>query len=53
MSEEAAMLGVIVIGSMMGGWLLAGVVAYIIAQVDERKWRKRAVGILAERRDHG
>lgn len=41
MSQEAAFIGVLVLGSMMGGWLLAAVVAYIIAVVDERKWRSR------------
>jgi hypothetical protein len=52
-SEDVALLGVIILGSMIGGWILAAVVMYITAQIDERKWRKRAVGILAERRDHG
>lgn len=53
MSEDVALIGVIILGSMIGGWVLAAVVMYITAQIDERKWRRRAVDLLADRRDHG
>lgn len=41
MSEEVAAFGVLILGSMIAGWVLAGVVMYVTAQIDERKWRRR------------
>lgn len=41
MSEEMAALVVLILGSMVAGWVLAAVVAYVIALMDERKWRRR------------
>ena len=53
MSEDVAAFGVLILGSMIAGWVLAGVVMYVTAKIDERKWRRRAVDLLADRRDHG
>lgn len=49
MTGEALNVALIVVLSMIGGWVLGGVVMWAIAELDERKWRKRMRDIMSER----
>lgn len=42
-------VALIVVVSMLAGWVLGGVIMWAIAEVDERKWRKRMRDIMSER----
>lgn len=48
MSDDIAMTAVVILGSMIAGWVLAGLVMRMIAEWDERKWRKRMEEISRE-----
>ena len=48
MSEEIAMAMAIALGGMIVGFLLVAVTMWVIAEWDERKWRKRMNEIVQE-----
>jgi len=47
-SEEIAMAMAIALGGMIVGFLLVAVTMWVIAEWDERKWRKRMNEIVQE-----
>lgn len=52
MSSEVATIGALILGSMIAGWILGAAILWAAAEIDERKWRRRAVDILSQRREH-
>lgn len=53
MSEDIAVIGVVILLSMIAGWVLMAAVMWAIAEWDERKWRKRMSEIASEGFDRG
>lgn len=49
MSQDAVNMALIVLLAMIGGWVLGGLVMWMIVEWDERKWRKRMRDIMSER----
>lgn len=48
MSEDVAMTAIVILGSMLAGWVLAALVLWMGAEWEERKWRKRMGEIARE-----
>lgn len=48
MSDYAVTVGLMIVVSMFAGWVLAALVMWMVAEWDERKWRKRMEEIQRE-----
>ena len=53
MTGDILMVGLIILLSMIAGWVLIATVMWAIAEWDERKWRKRMGEIASEGFDRG